>query len=83
MKFLFDFLVSKNLDSMLLKLCELILPSVHFSGLRGDLIFRTSSHKKNFTAICCAIRRNELYTGILNSGYSLSGTCRQKLSVWH
>jgi len=40
--------------------------------------------EKKFTAICCAIHRNELYTGILNSGYSLSRTCRQKLSVeWH
>ena len=27
------------------------------------------------------MHRNELYTGILNSMYSLSGTCRQKLSV--
>jgi len=34
-----------------------------------------------FTAVCCAVHRNELHTGILNSGYSLSGTCGQKLSV--
>ena len=38
MEFLFDFVVTENLDSMLLKLCELILPSVHFSGLRGGMI---------------------------------------------
>jgi len=38
MKFLFDFLVPENLDSMLLKLCKLILSSVYFSGLRGGLI---------------------------------------------
>ena len=40
--------------------------------------------EKTFTAICCAIHRNELYTGIINFGFLLSGTCRQKLSVeWH
>jgi len=76
MKFLFDFLVPENLDSMLLKLCELIFPSVHFSGLHGGLILRTSLQRKKFTAICCAIHRNESYTSILNSGYSVSGTCR-------
>ena len=70
MKSLFDFLVPENLDSMSLKLCELILPSVHFSGLRGGLILRTSLQRKKFTEICCAIHRNELHTGILNSGYS-------------
>jgi len=84
MKFLFDFLVPENLDSMLLKLYELILPSVHFSGLRGGMILGTSLQRKKFTAIFCATHRNELYTGILNSWYSLSGTCRQKLSAeWH
>jgi len=70
---------------MLLKLCELILASVHFSGLHDGLILRTSLQRKKFTAICCAIHRNELYTGILYSGYLPSKTCRQKLSVeeWH
>jgi len=34
-KFLFDSLVSKNLDNALLSLCELILPSVHFLGLHN------------------------------------------------
>jgi len=68
MKFLCDFLVPENLGSMLLKLCELILPRVRFSGLRGGLILRTSLQRKKFTAICCAIHRNELYTGILNPG---------------
>jgi len=84
MKFLFDFLVTENLNSMLSKLCEFIIPSFHFSGLHEGLILRTSLQTKQFTAICCPIHRNELYTGILNSVYSLSGTCRQKLSVeWH
>jgi len=41
MKFLFDFLVPENLGSMLLKLCELILPSVRFSELHDGLILRT------------------------------------------
>ena len=78
MKFLFDFRVPEKLDSMLLKLCEFILPSVRFSRLHDGLILRTSLQRKKFTAICCAIHRNKLYTGILNSGYLLSGTCRQK-----
>ena len=46
MKFLFDFLVPENLDSMLLKLCEIILPSVHLSGLHDGLILRTSLQRK-------------------------------------
>ena len=41
-KFLFYFVVPENLDSMLLKLRELILPSVHFSGLHDGVILRTS-----------------------------------------
>jgi len=45
-KFLFKFVVPENLDSMLLKLCELILPSVHFSGLHDGLILRTSLQRK-------------------------------------
>ena len=68
-KCLFAFLVPKNLESTLLKLWELILPSFHFSGLHDGLILRTSLQRKNFTAICCAIHRNELYTGLLNFGY--------------
>jgi len=43
---MFDFLVPKNLDSMLLKLCELTLPSVHLSGLRVGLILRISFQRK-------------------------------------
>ena len=82
MKFLFDFVVPENLDSMLLKLCELILPSVRFSGLHDGLILRTSLQRKKFTAICCALHRNELHSSILNSGYLLSGTCRQSLCVF-
>jgi len=46
-KFLFDFLVPENLDSTLLKLCELILASVYFSGLHDGLILRTSLRRKN------------------------------------
>ena len=38
---------------MLLKLCELILPSVHFSGFLGGLIVRTSLQRKKFTAVLC------------------------------
>ena len=40
------------------------------------------TEKKELTAICCALRRNELHTGILNCGYRFFGTCRQKLSVF-
>ena len=45
-RFWFDFVVPKYLDSTLLKLCELILPSVHFSGLHYGLILRTSLQRK-------------------------------------
>jgi len=45
-KFLFDFLVPENLDNSLLKLCELILPSVHFSGLHNSLILGSSQQRK-------------------------------------
>jgi len=82
MKFLFDFRVPENLDRLLLTLCELNLPSVRFSGLHNGMILRTSLQRKKFTAICCALHKNELHTSILNSGYLLSGTCRQKLSVF-
>jgi len=68
MKFLFDFLVPENLDSMLLQLCEVTLSSVHFSGVHDGLILRTSLQRKKFAAICYALYRNEFYTGILNSG---------------
>jgi len=46
MKFFFDFPIPENLDNMLLKLCELIIPSVYFSGLHDGLILRTSSQRK-------------------------------------
>ena len=46
MKFFLDFLVPENLDSMLFKLCELILPSVHFPGLHDGLILRISLQRK-------------------------------------
>jgi len=44
---LFDFLILDNLDSTLLKLCKLIIPSVHFSGLHDGLNLRTSLHGKD------------------------------------
>ena len=39
----------------LLKLCKLILPSVHFTGLHVGLILRTSSQRKNIHSnmLCC------------------------------
>jgi len=44
---LFDFLAPENLDSTLfLKLCEVIRPSVHFSGLHDGLNIRTSLQRK-------------------------------------
>jgi len=43
-KFLFDFL--ENLHSTLLKMCKLILPSVHFSGVDDSFILETSLHRK-------------------------------------
>jgi len=46
MKFLFDFLVPENLDCILLKLCQLILPSVHFSRVHDGLLLRTSLQRK-------------------------------------
>jgi len=53
--------------------------------LHDGLILPTSLQRKEITAICCAVRRNGLYTGILNSGYSLSepvarNTCRVALT---
>ena len=81
MKFLFDFLVLENLDSMLLKLCELISQVFVFQGCTMVWFYELHYREKQFTAICCAIHRNELHTDILNSGYLLSGTCCRKLSV--
>ena len=43
---MFDFLVPKNLDSTLLKLCELFLPSAPFSGLHDGLTLQTTSQRK-------------------------------------
>ena len=80
-KCLYNFADPENLDSTLLKLCKWILPSIHFSRLHDGLILRTLSQRKKITAICWPTHGNGLYTGILNSGYLLFGTCRQKLSV--
>ena len=47
MKFLFDFVVPKNLDSMLLKLCELILPTVNFQGCTVVWFYELHYREKN------------------------------------
>jgi len=66
---------------MLLKLCKLILPSVHFSRLHDGLILRTSLQRKKSQQYV-VLHTEMSYTPVfLNSGYLLSGTCRQKLSV--
>jgi len=59
MKFLFDFLVPENLDSMLLKLCELILPSV--SELHDGFILRTSSQRKIHSNILCYAQKRVIH----------------------
>jgi len=83
-KFLFDFLVPENLDSMLLKLCKLILASVQFSGLHDGLVLRTSFQRKKSQQYVVLYTEMSYIPVFLNSGYLLSGTCRQKLSVeWH
>jgi len=65
------------LDSMLLKLCELSLPSVNFSGSHDGLILRNSLQKKNSQQhVVLYTGMIELYTGILNSWFLLSETCR-------
>jgi len=38
-------------------------------------------YRKKFTAICRAIYRNELYTGLLNSGYFLEPVTRNNCRV--
>ena len=40
------FALPENLDSTLLKLCKLILPSVHFSRLHDSLMLRTLLQRK-------------------------------------
>ena len=42
------------------------------------LVYELHCRERN-SQQCCAIHINELCTGVLNSVYSLSGTCRQKL----
>ena len=44
--------------------------------IHDGLILRTSLQRKNVTAICRAIYRNELYTGPLNCGYFLEPVAR-------
>jgi len=39
-------LMKLAIDSTLLTLCKLILPSVHFSGLHDDLILRSSLQRR-------------------------------------
>jgi len=83
-KFLFDFLVLENLDSTLLDV-QMNSPKCSFFRVAQWFDFTNFIiEKKNFSAICRAVHRNELYTGLLYSGYLLSGTCCQKLTVgWH
>jgi len=65
-------------------MCELILPNVHFSGVHNGLVLLFHYRETKFVAICRAVYRNELHTGLLYFGYFLSGTCCQKLNVeWH
>jgi len=55
-----------------------------FQGFTIVWFYELHYREKRFIAICCALHRNELYTGPLNSGYLLAGACRQKLNVeWH
>jgi len=84
LKFLFDLLVPENLDSTFVKALQINSPKCSFFKVARWFDFTNFITEQKITATCCAIRRNGLYTGILNSGYLLSGTCRQKLSVeWH
>ena len=55
-----------------------------FQGCTMVWFYELHCRETKFVAICHAVRRNELYTGLLYSGYVLSGTCWQKLTVeWH
>jgi len=80
-KFLFDFLVPKNLDSTLLKLCDLILPGVHFSGMHDGLVLRTSLQRiKNHSTMLCYIQKWVVHWSFKFWVF----TCCHKLSVeWH
>jgi len=62
LKFLFDFLVPENLDSMLLKLCELLLPSAFF---RVERWF-------DFTNFVTEIKKSQQYVVLYtNMSYTL------------
>jgi len=83
-KFLFDFLDPDNLDSTLLKLCKLILPSVHFLGLHNSLILQTSLQRKNIHSNMLCYTQKWVIHWYFKFWVLLSRTCRQKLSVeWH
>jgi len=64
MKFLFDFVVPQNLDSMLLKLCEFSKVFI-FQGCTMICFYKLHYREKQCTARCCALHRNEFYAGIL------------------
>jgi len=49
--------IRKNLDNTLSQVFI-------FSALHDGLILRISLQRKKFTAICCAVHGNELYTGL-------------------
>ena len=53
-KLLFDFLVPENPDSTLLKMCELFLPSVHFSRLHdGPILWTSLQRNKILSNMMC------------------------------
>jgi len=70
---------------MLLKLCKLILTSVHLSGLHDGFGFANFITEKKITAICCATHKNELYTGIFKfwifTFWNLSPEIKRRLAL--
>jgi len=73
--------VPENLDSTFVKAVQINSPKCSFFKVARWFDFTNFITEKKIAAIYCTIRRNGLYTGIVNSGYLLCGTCRQKLSV--
>jgi len=72
-KFFFDFLVPRNLDNTLLKLCELILPNAYFSGCTMVWFYELHYRDQKVTAIRCVHWSFKFWV--------FSGACRQKLTV--
>ena len=63
------------------KAAQINSPKLSFFKVGRWFDFTNFITEKKITAICWPTRGNGLYTGILNSGYLLFETCRQKLSV--